>query len=164
MQEWVSHNLYNVGGSGLVYDNVGGEGRIDPTLWTYNQGALIAADVMRYRLGGETKYRSQAEQLAAMSLACFTQADYITHSPAFNAIYFRGLLQLYAVSPSEPLKAAIIAAMTTYAEEVWNHHRTRENLFNFVTSPGVVSVLFQGAVLQIFATLAWDPDDYPNLA
>jgi hypothetical protein len=166
IHNWVRRTLYNVAGSGLVSDHVSGtNGTIDPTLYTYNQGAVIAADVMRYRLTGDPDWLARARSLAAAALGQFSPSYYIEHSAAFNAIYFRGLLQLHAVVPGDPLQAAIEIAMQTYAEAVWRHHRSPEGLYRFADSPpGVYSLVDQGAVLQLFATLAWDPADYPKLA
>lgn len=164
MQEWVSSNLYNVNHSGLVYDKVAGNGAIDPTLWTYNQGALVAANVMRYRVTGQGAYLREAEAIAAVALEHFSQS-YIAHSPAFTAVYFRGLLQLHAVSGRSRLKAAIQHAMRTYATNVWNNQRSTGNLFGFPNAPaGTFLLLNQAAVLQTFSALAWNPSDYPMLA
>jgi Glycosyl hydrolase family 76 len=162
---WVSRTLYDIDGSGLVYDHVRGDGAIDRTLYTYNQGVLVAADVMRYRLTGDPAWLVRAQSLASAALAHFSSTYYVKHSAAFNAIYFRGLLQLHAVSPDDPLQAAIETAMQTYAEAVWRHHRSPEGLYRFADSPGSgYSLLDQGAVLQLFATLAWNAADYPRLA
>jgi hypothetical protein len=162
---WVTRTLYDVDGSGLVYDHVRGDGAIDPTLYTYNQGVLVAADVMRYRLTGNPVWLAQAQSLASAALARFSPTYYVEHSAAFNAIYFRGLLQLHAVSPGAPLQAAIETAIQTYADAVWRRHRSPEGLYRFADSPAnSYSLLDQGAVLQLFATLAWNAADYPKLA
>jgi predicted alpha-1,6-mannanase (GH76 family) len=162
---WVSQTLYDLDGSGLVYDHVRGDGTIDPTLYTYNQGVLVAADVMRYRLTHDPVWLFQAQALASAALAHFSPSYYLSHSAAFNAIYFRGLLQLSAVLPDVQLQIAITSAMEAYAEGVWRDCRSAEGLYRFADSPdGGYSVIDQGAVLQLFATLAWDPGDYPKLA
>ena len=165
MHTWVSRALYNLDGSGLVYDHVRTDGTIDPTLYTYNQGALVAADVARYRLTRDAAWLVRARALAGAALAHFSPTYYIEHSPAFNAIYFRGLLQLQAVSPLDTLRAAIQSTMHAYADAVWRHHRSPEGLYRFADSPGTgYNLLDQGAVLQLFATLAWNTTDYPKLA
>jgi predicted alpha-1,6-mannanase (GH76 family) len=166
IHSWVSRTLYDVDGSGLVYDHVrGDDGKLDSTLYTYNQGALVAADVMRYRVTGDAAWLARAQSLATAALAHFSPSYYVEHSAAFNAIYFRGLLQLHAVVPAGTLQAAIVSAMQTYAEAVWRDHRSPEGLFRFADSPAnVYSVIDQGAALQLFAALAWDPADYPKLA
>ncbi len=161
---WVSRTLYDRDGSGLVYDHVRGNGTIDSTLYTYNQGVLVAADVMRYRVTNDPVWLFQAQALARAALAHFSPGYYVQHSAAFNAIYFRGLLQLYAVLPDAELQAAIMTAMEAYADAVWRYCRSPEGLYRFADSPVGYSVIDQGAVLQLFATLAWDASDYPQLA
>ncbi|MBV9166859.1 MAG: hypothetical protein JO321_12330 [Solirubrobacterales bacterium] len=162
IQDWVLGALYDEG-SGLVYDKLMGDGRIDTTLRTYNQGAVIAANVMRYRTTGERSYVSQAEAVARAALGYFSESFYVSHPCVFNAIYFRGLLQLYAVSDNTSLKSAIVLAMQTYAEDAWSNYRSRKTLFRFSASAASLDLLDQAAMVQILATLAWDPGDYPML-
>jgi hypothetical protein len=161
---WVTQTLYDRDGSGLVYDHVSADGTVDPTLYTYNQGALIAADAMRYRLTNDPTWLFQAQSLASAALAQFSPSYYFQHSAAFNAIYFRGLLQLHDLLPAGPLPTAITTTMAAYAEAVWNDARSPEGLYRFADSPPGYSLLDQGAVVQLFATLAWNPGDYPKLA
>ena len=165
MHGWVSANLYDVNGSGLVYDKVRGDGSIDSTLWTYNQGALIASGVMRYRLGGQAGDLAQAEATASHALAHFSESGYISQPAAFNAIYFRGLLQLYSLTANSTLKASITTAMQAYANDAWSNHRSKHNLFSFSpTSSGTYRLLDQGAMVALFAALAWNAGDYAKLA
>jgi hypothetical protein len=165
IHSWVSQTLYDpLDGAGLVSDHVRGDGTIDPTLYTYNQGALVAAGVMRFRVTNNPDWLFQAELLANTSLAHFPPSYYLQHSVAFNAIYFRGLLQLRDLLPASPLQTAITTTMEAYAEAVWNHSRSPEGLYRFADSPAGYSLLDQGAVIQLFATLAWNASDYPKLA
>jgi hypothetical protein len=52
----------------------------------------------------------------------------------------------------------------TYAQDAWSNYRTPDNLFKFSKSATRFELLDQGAMLQILATLAWDPGKYPMLA
>jgi Glycosyl hydrolase family 76 len=162
IQDWVLENLYDHS-TGLFCDMVMGDGTVDTTLRTYNQGAVIAANVMRYRTTEEVSHLSQAEKIARAALSYFSESFYVSHSYAFNAIYFRGLLQLYTVTGDTSLKNAIMLALETYAEDVWNNYRSPNNLFSFPASQTTYQLLDQGAMLQILASLAWDPRDYPML-
>jgi len=108
-------------------------------------------------------YLSQAEALASASLDHFSLEFFVMHACVFNAIYFRGLLQLHSVTGDEGLRQAIIGAMQTYAEDAWISHRSRKNLFSFPRSAPDEQLLDQGGMVQILATLAWDPADYPML-
>jgi hypothetical protein len=162
IQDWVLSNLYD-DGSGLLFDKVMGDGKLDTTLRTYNQGATIAANVARYRSTTQVEYLSQAEAIAEAALNYFSEDFYINHPCVFNAIYFRGLLQLLSVSGEGKLKAKTLRAMQTYAEDAWSNYRSPENLFDFPRSASSDRLLDQAASVQIFATLAWDPADYAML-
>lgn len=159
IQDWVLRNLHD-DGSGLLFDKVTGDGTIDTTLRTYNQGAAIAANVARYRSTGQVPTLSQAETIAKAALNYFSDDFYVNHPCVFNAIYFRGLLQLLSVSSDGELKAKIVLAMQTYAEEAWSNHRSPDNLFGFPGSATSDQLLDQAAIVQILASLAWDPADY----
>jgi Glycosyl hydrolase family 76 len=180
MYGWVNHYLYNVESNptdpnapnpnyepskpALVFDKVT-EGRVGKTLWTYNQGAMIAANVTAYQDTDETDYLMNAEALANASLDYFTEADYLDTQPAaFVAIYFRGLLVLYAATGDSTLRAKILRAAQTYADDAWNNYRNGQNLFHLPSSPGSsYRLLDQGALLELYAALAWEPSDYDML-
>jgi hypothetical protein len=180
MYGWVNHYLYNVGSNPtdpdapnpnydpgeppLVFDKVTG-GHIDKTLWTYNQGTMVAANVAAYQDTGESDYLANAEALASASLDYFTEARYLDTQPApFVAIYFRGLLILYASTSDTTLRAKILQAAQSYAEDVWNNYRNGQNLFQLPSSPNSsYRLLDQGAMLELYAALAWDPSDYDML-
>jgi hypothetical protein len=181
MYGWVNHYLYNVDSNptdpnapnpnyepskpALVFDKVT-EGRVGKTLWTYNQGAMIAANVTAYQDTGETDYLMNAEALANASLDYFTEADYLDTQPAaFVAIYFRGLLVLYAATGEHTLQAKILQAAQTYTDDAWNNYRNGQNLFHLPSSPGSsYRLLDQGALLELYAALAWEPSDYDMLS
>ncbi len=171
MYGWANHYLYDVPSNpnhdatrpALMFDKVT-NGKIDETLWTYNQGVMIAANVAAYRATGETAYLSEAETLAGAALSAFTEGDYLaSQPPAFNAIYFRGLLQLYAVTADPSLRARILQALQTYSDDVWSQYRDSRGLFHFPISGPADRLLDQGAMLQIYSALAWDPADYSKL-
>lgn len=152
--------------TGLFFDKVRGDGSVDRTLWTYNQGSMIGANVLQARTAGlesETgaAYLARAEAIAAKALRHYAGA-YERQPPAFNAILFRNLLQLSAVTADVSLRAEIRAAMSAYAQVAWASHRDRHDRFRF--GRGGPTLLHQSAMVQIYALLAWHPDDYPVLA
>ena len=69
---------------GLYRDRIDG-GRIDPTIWSYNQGASVAALALLGR-------HDAAEATAAASLRLFTGDRLWREPPPFLAIWFRALL------------------------------------------------------------------------
>jgi hypothetical protein len=179
---WVNHYLYNVSANptdpegpnpnytptkpALMFDKVTGGNPIDPTLYTYNQGTMISVNVREYQKTGNPAYLADAEAIANTALSTFNEAYYIGHSAAFNAIFFRGLLVLYSVITDTNLQSSIIQTIQTYADDAWNNHRASNGLFSFpyVSPSGTgYQLLDQGAMLQIYAMLAWNPSQYGKL-
>jgi hypothetical protein len=180
MYGWVNHYLYNVNTNptdpnapnpnytpsqpALMFDKVTTSNTIDQTLYTYNQGTTIAANVREYQKTGNSAYLSDAEAIANTALSTFNETYYINHSAAFNAIFFRGLLVLYSATSDTNLQSKIIQTIQTYADDAWNNHRSSDGLFSFASSPGTgYQLLDQGAMLQIYAMLAWNASDYAKL-
>jgi hypothetical protein len=180
MYGWVNHYLYNVNTNptdpdapnpnyapnqpALMFDKVTGSNAIDETLYTYNQGTMIAANVREYQKSGNSAYLSDAEAIANTALRTFNETYYINHSAAFNAIFFRGLLVLYSVTSDTNLQSRIVQTIQTYADDAWNNHRGSNGLFSFHSSSGTgYQLLDEGAMLQIYAMLAWNPSDYAKL-
>ena len=178
---WVNHYLYNVNANptdpnapnpnydssqpAIIFDKVRGDNTIDKTHWTYNQGTMIAANVLEYLQTGQSAYLSNAEALANTSLSTFSESDFVsTQSAAFNAIYFRGLLLLYSATGDATLKSKILQTIRTYADDAWNNYRDSQNRFNFrSSSTSSDRLLDQGAMLEIYSALAWNASDYPKL-
>jgi hypothetical protein len=165
-------------GTGLFYDKVRSDGTVDETLWTYNQGSMIGANVLLARhaaaaahargeatagaaLGAGAPYLERAEAIAARALSHYARA-YDRQPAAFNAILFRNLLQLHAASDDTGLRDRIRATVHGYADAAWTANRDRHDRFRF--SRGGPTLLDQSAMVQIYAMLAWDPADYALLA
>ena len=169
MYEWVVGTLdesrdTDSPGAGLFWDKVRGDGTIDKTLWTYNQGSMLGANVLLARLeppGQTLVYLDRAEAIARKSLARFSQDDYRRQPAAFNAIFFRNLLLLHAVTGSSQLRTDIIDTTRGYADYAWDRTRDRHDLFRL--SDGGVTLLNQSAIVQLLALLAWDPSAYGKL-
>ena len=179
MYQWVNHYVYNVpvnptdtAGPNPNYDPrrpplVWGpvrDGHVEPSAWTYNQGAMVATNVFAYRRTGDPRYLADAETLARTALSNFSESYYVSQPAAFNAIYFRGLLQLYSVTPDTSLRDEILQEARQYADDAWTNYRDAQGLFHFPHSAGTrAQLLDQGAMLQLFSALGWDPADYPKL-
>jgi hypothetical protein len=157
MYEWVMRALR--GSDGLYLDKLRGDGSIDRALWSYNQGSMIGAAVLQYRAGVGTGFLSAAETTARSALHHYA-GRYFDQPPAFNAIFFRNLLLLHAVSGDSELRTQITAALSGYADEAWA--RTRQDLL--AGGDGSVTVLDQSALVSVLALGAWDPDHYGRLA
>ena len=162
MYAWVNATLDD--GTGLFWDKLRGDGTIDRTLWTYNQGSMIGANVLLARrsdAGDRARYLGRAEMIAGRALDHY--AGRLERQPAaFNAILCRNLLLLHAATADAALRERIRMAMATYAEAAWSTCRDRHDRFRF--SRGGFTLLDQSAMAQIYALLAWDPADYDRLA
>jgi rhamnogalacturonyl hydrolase YesR len=111
IDEFIARHLHSP--EGLIYDNVGDGGKVDRTVWSYNQGTYIGASVQLYELTGEAEYLDRAVATAAASLTHLADKDRLWRQPpAFNAIFFRNLLHLDAVAPDPAHRATLDAYLT----------------------------------------------------
>ncbi len=150
--------------TGLFWDKLRDDGTIDETLWSYNQGSMIGANVLLHRRAGVSPAGclARAEAIARKALEYFAGGGYEAQPPAFNAIFFRNLLLLHAATGDVELRVEIIQAMRAYTDRAWSQRRDRRDRFHF--SSGGVTLLDQSAMVQLLALLAWEPSAYPQLA
>lgn len=141
-------------GTGLFWDKWRGDGSLDTTQWSYNQGSMVGANVLLARRTagpGGSRFLARAEAIGRRALAHYAGAGLTAQPRAFNAILFRNLLLLHHATADDVLRAAIMAAMRGYADRP-----------DF--SAGAATLLDHSGVVQILALLAWDPCDYGKLA
>jgi hypothetical protein len=120
---------------------------------------MIGANVLRYRLTKNPTCLERAEAIAEKALAYFDSVGYTTQPAAFNAIFFRNLLLLHAANGNGIYRRT----MESFADQVWSDYRDPgTNLFHFSDEPACL--LDQAAMVQIFALLAWNAEDYGRLA
>ena len=145
--DWTQHCLGRP--DGLVRDHIDLSGRIEPSTWSYNQGAMIAAGAGLFRATGRTTYLAQAVRLARRSLRFYSETDFAGEPACFVAIFFRDLRVLDAVRPDR----AYTAAAERYADARWHGGRDpATGLFEPAT--GEVPLLEQAAMVQLYADLA----------
>jgi hypothetical protein len=167
LHAWVLATLDAGGdGAGPFADKVRGDGSVDRTIWSYNQGSMVAISVLRARLAADDPSRTEclahAERIARRTLAHFADGGFSRQPPAFNAICFRNLLMLSAASRDAELRAAIVTSVREYTEAAWEHARDDDDRFH-LRQDGV-TLLGQSAMVQILALLAWEPAGYGRLA
>jgi|CZKG01.1.fsa_nt_gi hypothetical protein len=164
MYDWVNEALDESRATaqpatGLYFDNMQLDGNIDKTVWTYNQGVMIGANVLQHRLTGEAQYLPRAEAIAHKTMTHFA-GKYSAQPEQFNAILFRNLLLLHHATADTALRQSIIDVVSAYADQAWRTRRDSNNLF----PKGGPRLLKHAAMVQVFALLAWAPAQYHKLA
>jgi hypothetical protein len=169
MYEWVLTTLdvsrdSDLPATGLFWDKIRSDCTLDKTLWSYNQGSMIGANVLLARVeeSVQAPYLGHAEAIARKALNYFGDNGYVRQPPAFNAIFFRNLLLLHHITRDGELRTEIIDALRGYADYAWYCTRDRRDRLHL--SRGGVTLLDQSAIVQLLALLAWDPSAYRDLA
>jgi Glycosyl hydrolase family 76 len=169
MYEWVLSTLDesrddDSPATGLFWDKLRGDGTLDKTLWSYNQGSMVGANALLARRGGadQARYLMRAEAIARKAMRHFSASTYQRQPAAFNAIFFRDLLLLHAATGDAGLRAQIVEEIRGYVGYAWHKRRDRGDCFHL--SNGGVTLLDQSAIVQLLALLAWDPAMYRLLA
>jgi len=128
---------------GLVADHIDLAGRVDQTVWSYNQGAMIAAAARLYRATGERHYLIEAQRTASAALKAFHDPLGSGEPPVFLAIFYRDLAELRSDR----------SGVQAFSDAAWAKARDpRTGLFRF--GGRAPTLLDQAAMVQIFAELA----------
>jgi hypothetical protein len=141
--------------SGLYADHIRQHGVIDQTDWSYNQGTMIGAGTLLYQATGNSGYLFQARQTAKAALAYFTPQRLGEENPFFPSVYFRNVLYLDSVTHDPPCPKLAQA----YVDYAWQHLRLSDNVF-VAGSPASSQLLYQAAIVQIYALLSSSPSTY----
>jgi hypothetical protein len=152
---WLDATLRRRGG--LYADHVDARGRVDPALWTYNQGAPIGALRLLHVATGDDGALERARATASGSLARFDRERTWRHAPVFNAVWFRNLLALDASAARVP---RLMPALDAYLNRAWGTGRNDDGLF---TAGGIGSydgtpAIDAGGLAQLFALRVWPRD------
>ena len=134
---------------GLIADHLDLGGKTDWTIWSYNQGTMIGANVMLARASGQTFYLERAEKLASAAIGYFTPARLQAEPPSFAAIFVHNLLALEQLDPDPGLRARL----QSYADYLWQHVDQRTGLLH-VSGSRRPRLIEQAAMVRVFATLA----------
>jgi hypothetical protein len=141
--------------NGLYADHIDLRGRVNPTLWSYNQGTMMGAGALLYQATHEGVYLYQARQTAKGALAHFPYSRLSTENPFFVSVYLRNLIYLDSVTRDPPGTAPA----REYAYYAWQRHRLGDNLFAY-GSPPTAELLGQAALVQVYAMLSTPPRTY----
>ena len=130
---WVERCLRD--SDGLYGDHISGDGRIDRTEWSYNQGSMLEAYRLLYKATGDRTNLTRAEAIADSTLAAF-HGRWSREPAQFGAIFFRRLLNL----ARDDGRQDYVVATRRYAAHLWLGHRTQ--------------LFAQSALVQVYAALA----------
>jgi hypothetical protein len=120
-----------------------------------------------YQSTGDKKYLDAAEQTAHSSLPQ-VEKNGLKGNPAFNAIYYRNLLQLDAVKPNPQY----MQGLKNYTDQAWDLGRDPQTgLFGrhgmgetgTLPSGSQFDLLDQSAMVQMYAMQALPSSDYGQL-
>jgi hypothetical protein len=106
---------------------------INATKWSYNVGEMITAACLLYEVTQDGSYLSDAKAMAKASYDYFTRPVrdlgrfFPDHDPWFNAILFRGYLDLSKIDKT--LTSEYINTFIKNADYAWDHARTKEGFF-----------------------------------
>jgi hypothetical protein len=151
---WLDRALRLPGG--MYADHVDRHG-VDETLWTYNQGSAAGAHALLSRATDAATPLEDATRTARASLEHFDGERTWRHPPVFNAVWFRNLLALDAISPVPGLHDAL----DHYLDRVWRTARdTATGLFTDgdIGSYDGTPAIDHAGLVQLFALRAWPPD------
>ena len=151
MYAWVEQHLRAP--NGLYWDHVEPDGTVEAVAWSYNQGSMIGASLLLYRLNGNPAYLASAVRTADAAVREWSGGELRAQPPAFNALFARYLLQLWAETGTPAYRQLI----EEYADELWETVRNPvTDVFSFERRD-VEPLLDQAAMVQLYAYLAWDP-------
>lgn len=140
---------------GLYADHIRNHGTVVDDLWSYTQGAMVGAGTMLYQVTRNVAFLGEARATAKLALAYFKLPRLESESAFFPAVYFRNLLYLDSITHDPPGRKLAQA----YVDRLWAEQRTKGNLFTF-GSPPSTQLLWQAAVVQIYALLSEPPSSY----
>ncbi len=162
MVAWVHASMAAPGSDGYLFrDKIRGDGSIDAALWSYNQGSMVGAHILRHRVDPSAQGLATAAAIARATLA-WPLSQLMGQPPAFNAILFRNLLQLGPAGAGHELWTAILDTLRAYADALLARPRDRHGLIR--ARDERPTLLDQSAVVSVLALLAWDPAGLDRLA
>jgi hypothetical protein len=153
MYDWTRTCLEN--SSGMYNDHINPDGTVNTALWSYNQGTMIGAGALLYKITGDQAYLQQAEQTAAASVSYYGTDNRLYSQPdVFNAIMFRNLFYLGQITGTQVYRE--MAA--SYAQTAWTQDRQPDGLISDPDPTGGEAPVNQTAPMaEIYALLAGAP-------
>ncbi len=135
---------------GLIADHQRVDGTIDATVWSYNQGSVVMLRTLLAEIDDDPELLDAALDLADAALAELDGDGIWRQPPAFNGVFFRGLLVLDAYRPYPPARAALRAYLDRVRDEAYDIS-TGLCLAGDIGAYEQATILDQSALVQCFA-------------
>jgi hypothetical protein len=134
--------------TGLYYDRITWDGDITRDINVDNQGAMIGAGVLFYRLTGDTRYLEEALTTARAILG-YANGDWVQGAPPKYVIVLFQSLLLLTEQVRDP---ALTAPIQRYADQRWAMQR--DPATNLFTTTEPLMLIDQAALVETYALLA----------
>ncbi len=142
---WTNKHLLSP--EGIYYDNIRvKEGKVDKRAYTYNLGTMLQSNVLLYQITQKKSYLEEAKRLAQSGRNFFWKNNRLPDHYWFNAVMFRGYIDLYKVTGDKNL----IQFFADDAERIWKEEKDDNDLFG---KHKAKSLIDQAAMLEIFTRL-----------
>ena len=163
LYEWTRNTLMD-SSDFLYFDNISLSGKVQTWKFAYNSGQMVQAGALLYGITGDRKYLDDAARTAGSCYDYFFE-DYTAEDGTsfrilkpgntwFNAVMFRGLIELYKADGNRTYVDAVQKSLDT----AWEKSRTAEGLFNDDCSGRKTNetkwLLVQGAMAEMYARMA----------
>ena len=163
LYEWTRNTLMD-SSDFLYFDNISLSGKVQTWKFAYNSGQMVQAGALLYGITGDRKYLDDAARTAESCYDYFFE-DYKAEDGTsfrilkpgntwFNAVMFRGLIELYKADGNRTYVDAVQKSLDT----AWEKSRTEEGLFNDDCSGRKTNetkwLLVQGAMAEMYARMA----------
>ncbi|TMK68434.1 MAG: glycosyl hydrolase [Actinobacteria bacterium] len=156
MYDWVRRCL-QIKGSELYFDRIDFKGLIPRAVLTYDEGPMLGASVLLYRVTGQARYLKRAQAMAREAMKFFSRGRLRNDPPAWSGILFENLLLLDAVRPNPGYRRYVEA----WADHGWNKLRDPATDLFPPNGPQATAVATQSAFAKVFALLATEPAAIP---
>jgi hypothetical protein len=146
MYDWVNSTLRAP--NGLYWDHVGLAGKIDKTLWSYNQGLMLGDAALLSKATGNQTYLQRARAIADKAIAYYRRGNRLDRQrPIINGIFFANLLGFDQLTPNP----AYLGAAESYAAYM---ERNVDRLSGVLRVSPQPFLLDQASLVQVNAYIA----------
>lgn len=149
LYNWTNEKLQTP--SKLFYDNIQTkDGSLNKTIYSYNTGTMLEANVLLYQITGSEKYKSRARAMADESLRYFYGEGRFRDGYWFNAVLLRAYQRYLQINKD----TKYILGFKKCLDKALANDKNRQGLF-MGENQVVRNLVEQGGMLEILARFAW---------